>query len=80
MDRAGGRRNLRQDAARWLFSPLPVAHPRQPIRGGTLASGMLARPRQVTRKFIPLALREIHAVVNIERGEAHSVRAQKIAE
>jgi hypothetical protein len=25
---------------------------------------MLARPRQVTRKFIPLALREIHAVGN----------------
>jgi hypothetical protein len=25
---------------------------------------MLARPRQVTRNFIPLALREIHAVGN----------------
>ena len=29
---------------------------------------MLARPRQVTRNFIPLALREIHAVGNKGHG------------
>ena len=31
-----------RDGACWSFSPLPVAHPRQPIRGSTLASRMLA--------------------------------------
>src|SRR6516164_9347689 len=69
-----------------LVRPAPRAffHPdrqiSQPSRAGPVKAGRVfaatrrAWPRQVTRKFIPLALREIHAVGNTQRCNANQTR------